>query len=212
MIAVAHDGRALGFIALGDTLPSDAISSIAGLHQAGLKTILVTGDNERAARRVADDLGIDQVHAGVLPQDNATIIRNLQASARVAMAGDGINDTPALMQADKGIAMGGGTEIAIEAAEIIILSNRLSALSIARDISRRSYARMVQNVVLAFLLNGLGIPLATTGLIHLVWAMIAMAVSVTVIFINSLWGSRRPFFDAIGGVGQPVAAASTQAV
>ena len=212
VIAVAREGRALGLVALGDTLRSDAISAIAALRNAALKTILVTGDNERAARRVAGDLGIDEVHAGVLPQDKAAIIRDLQASARVAMVGDGINDAPALMQADIGIAMGGGTDIAIEAADIIILSNRLSALLIARDISRRSYAKMVQNVVLAFLFNGLGIPLAATGLIHPVWAMVAMAVSVTAIFINSLWGSPRLFFDAIRSVGQPVAATSTQAV
>ncbi|MFH1343402.1 MAG: cation-translocating P-type ATPase [Pseudomonadota bacterium] len=212
VIAVAREGRALGLVALGDTLRSDAISAIAALRKAGLMTILVTGDNERAARRVAGDLGIDEVHAGVLPQDKAAIIRNLQASARVAMVGDGINDAPALMQADIGIAMGGGTDIAIESADIIILSNRLSAIPIARDISSRSYGKMVQNVVLAFLFNGLGIPLAATGLIHPVWAMIAMAVSVTAIFINSLWGSPRLFFDAIRSVGQPIATASTQAV
>ncbi len=155
----------------------------------------------RAANRVARDVGVDEVHAEVLPQDKAKIVRELQASARVAMVGDGINDAPALMQADIGIAMGGGTDIAIEAADIIILSNRLGALPIARDISRRSYAKMVQNVALAFLFNGLGIPLAATGLIHPVWAMVAMAVSVTAIFINSLWGSPR---DAIRSVGQPM--------
>ncbi|EIG62877.1 cation-translocating P-type ATPase [Bradyrhizobium sp. WSM1253] len=212
VITVAREGRALGLVALGDTLRSDAISAIVALRKAGLKTILVTGDNEPAARRVAGDLGIDEVHAGVLPRDKAAIIRDLQAGARVAMVGDGINDAPALMQADIGIAMGGGTDIAIEAADIIILSNRLSALLIARDISRRSYAKMVQNVVLAFLFNGLGIPLAATGLIHPVWAMVAMAVSVTAIFINSLWGSPRLFFDAIRSVGQPIPATSTRAI
>jgi P-type Cu+ transporter len=108
------------------------------------------------------------------------------------------------MQADIGIAMGGGTDIALESADIIILSDRLGALPEAREISRRSYAKMVQNVVLAFLFNGAGIPLAATGLIHPVWAMVAMAVSVTAIFINSLWGNPRLFFDAIRSVGRPV--------
>jgi P-type E1-E2 ATPase len=211
VIAVARDGRALGVIALGDALRPDAVSALAALRNAGLKTILVTGDNERAARRVAREVGIDEVHAGVLPQDKAGIVRKLQARARVAMVGDGINDAPALMQADIGIAMGAGTDIAIESADIIILSNRLDALPVAREISRRSYRKMVQNVTLAFLFNGIGIPLAATGLIHPVWAMVAMAVSVTAIFINSLWGSPRLFFDAIRSVGQTVGSTAPQA-
>ena len=211
VIAVARDGRALGVVALGDTLRPDARSTVMALRNAGLKTILVTGDNERAAQRVADELGVDRVHAGVLPQDKAGIVRELQADARVAMVGDGINDAPALMQADIGIAMGGGTDIAIEAADIIILSNRLAALPEAREISGRSYRKMVQNVTLAFLFNGAGIPLAATGLIHPVWAMVAMAVSVTAIFFNSLWGSPRLFFDAIRSVGRPIVPTSLQA-
>jgi heavy metal translocating P-type ATPase len=202
VIAVARKGRALGAIALGDTLRPDAAATVAALRAAGLRTIMVTGDNVRAARQAADELGLDEVHAGVLPQDKAGIVRGLQRAARTAMVGDGINDAPALMQADIGIAMGGGTDIAIEAADIIILSDRLDALLKARDISRRSYGKMVQNVVLAFLFNGIGIPLAATGLVHPVWAMVAMAVSVTAIFVNSLWGHPRLFFDAIRSVGR----------
>jgi len=204
VIGIVRDRSALGIVALGDTLRADAVQAVAAVRNAGLKTILVTGDNERAAQRVAREVGVDEVHAGVLPQDKANIVRELQAKVRVAMVGDGINDAPALMQADIGIAMGGGTDIAIESADIIILSNRLNALPVARDISRRSYGRMVQNVTLAFLFNGVGIPLAATGLIHPVWAMVAMAVSVTAIFFNSLWGTPRLFFDAIRSVGQPV--------
>lgn len=205
VIAVANEGRALGIVALGDTLRSDAVTAVATLRKMGLGTILVTGDNERAAQRVGREVGIEEVHSGVLPQRKAAIVRELQAGSRVAMVGDGINDAPALMQADIGIAMGGGTDIAIEAADIIILSNRLGAIPEAREISRRSYRKMVQNVVLAFLFNGGGIPLAATGLIHPVWAMVAMAVSVTAIFINSLWGTPRLFFDAIQSVGRPIA-------
>jgi heavy metal translocating P-type ATPase len=204
VIAVARKGCALGLIALGDTIRPDAPRAIASLRRAGLKPILVTGDNERAARWVGGELGIEEVHAGILPQDKAAIVRGLQSDARVAVVGDGINDAPALMQADVGIAMGGGTDIAIESADIIILSNRLEALPIAREISRRSYGKMVQNVTLAFLFNGIGIPMAATGLIYPVWAMVAMAVSVTAIFINSLWGTPRLFFDAIRSVGQPI--------
>jgi P-type Cu+ transporter len=204
VIGIARDRRALGIVALGDGLRPDAVQAVAALRNLGLKTILVTGDNERAARRVGREVRIDEVHAGVLPQDKANIVRALQANARVAMVGDGINDAPALMQADVGIAMAGGTDIAIESADIIILSNRLDALPVAREISRRSYGKMVQNVTLAFLFNGMGIPLAATGLIHPVWAMVAMAVSVTAIFFNSLWGTPRLFFDAIRSVGQPI--------
>src|SRR6516164_1170088 len=204
VITVARDARALGLLALGDTLRSDAAQAVAALRKAGLKTILVTGDNERAAKRIAREAGIEEVHAGVLPQDKAGMIRELQEHSHVAMVGDGINDAPALMQADVGIAMGGGTGIAIESADIIILSNRLTAVPVAREISHRSYVKMVQNITLAFLFNGIGIPVAATGLIYPVWAMVAMAVSVTAIFINSLWGRPRVFTDAIQSVGRPV--------
>ncbi|MDO8477690.1 MAG: cation-translocating P-type ATPase [Candidatus Rokubacteria bacterium] len=208
VIAVSRDGHALGILALGDTLRAEAPQAIAELRKVGLRIILVTGDNERAAQRVAREVGIGEVHAGVLPQDKAEIVRRLQANARVAMVGDGINDAPALMQSDVGIAMGGGTDIAIESADIIILSNRLDGLPVAREISRRSYGKMLQNVTLAFLFNGIGIPVAATGLIHPVWAMTAMAVSVTAIFFNSLWGRPKLFFDAVLSVGRPVGSAS----
>jgi P-type E1-E2 ATPase len=106
------------------------------------------------------------------------------------------------MQANIGIAMGGGTDIAIDSADIIILNDRLQATIDAREISRWSYRKMVQNVCLAIMFNGIGVPLAATGLVHPIWAMTAMAVSVTAIFFNSLRGRPRLFFDAILSVGQ----------
>ena len=215
VIAVARGGHALGLLALGDAVRPGAGQAVATLRKAGLRPILVTGDNERAARRIADDLGMDDVHAGVLPAQKAEIVRRLQADgSRVAMVGDGINDAPALMQADVGIAMGGGTDIAIDSADIIILSNRMDALPAAREISRTSYRKMLQNVTLAFLFNGIGIPVAATGLIYPVWAMVAMAVSVTAIFFNSLWGRPQLFFGAVLSVGHPVPTgpATSQAV
>lgn len=205
VIAVARGGRPLGLLALGDTTRSEAAEAVAALKQAGVRAVLVTGDNEPAARRVAAEVGIDEVHAGVLPGEKAALVRRLQEKGRVAMVGDGINDAPALMQADVGIAMGGGTDIAIDSADIIILGNRLDGVVTAREISRRSYRKMVQNVSLAFLFNGIGVPLAATGLIYPVWAMVAMAVSVTTIFFNSLWGQPSLFFHAILSVGKPVA-------
>jgi len=204
VIAVGRDGQLLGVIALGDELRTDAAEAIAAMRRAGITPILVTGDNPRAAERVGREVGIDDVRAGILPGQKAEIVRELQAEGRgrVAMVGDGINDAPALMQADVGVAMGSGTDIAIESSDIIIVSNRLMSVLTARDISRRSYRKTRQNVVLAFLFNGIGVPLATTGLVYPVWAMVAMALSVTSIFVNSLWGRPDLLFEAILSVGR----------
>jgi len=204
VIAVARDGKALGIVALGDRLRADAAQTVAALRGAGIRTVLLTGDNARAARRIAAEAGIDEVYAEVRPGEKAEVVRRLQEQGKVAMVGDGVNDAPALMQADVGIAMAGGTDIAIESADIIILSPRLEAVLAARDISRRAFRKMLQNVTLAFCFNGIGIPLAATGLIYPVWAMAAMAGSVTTIFFNSLWGRPRLLFDALMSVGRPL--------
>jgi heavy metal translocating P-type ATPase len=207
VIVVSRNAQLLGAIALGDELRPDAAEAVAALRKAGITPILVTGDNPRAAAYVGREVGIDDVRAGILPGQKAEIVRQLQAErrGRVAMVGDGINDAPALMQADVGVAMGSGTDIAIESSDIIIVGNRLMSVLEARDISRRSYRKTTQNVALAFLFNGIGIPAATTVLVYPVWAMVAMAVSVSTIFINSLWGKPSVFFDAILSVGRPTA-------
>lgn len=172
----------------------------------GLRPVLVTGDNRRAAERVAQAVGIEpqHVYAGVLPGEKAELVRRLQGEGRgrVAMVGDGINDAPALMQADVGIAMGTGTDIALESADIIIVSDRLEAIVDARTISMRSYRKTLQNVALAFLFNGIGLPLAAAGLIYPVWAMVAMALSVTAIFLNSLGDRPTLFINAVLSVGR----------
>lgn len=204
VIAIACAGHALGVIALGDRLRTDAAAAVAALRSRGIDAVLLTGDNERAARHMAAEAGIDTVHADVRPDRKAEIIRELQRRGRVAMVGDGINDAAALMQADVGITMASGTDIAIESADIIILGERLEAVVTAHDISRRGYRKMLQNVGLAFLFNGIGIPLAATGLIYPVWAMAAMAASVTAIFFNSLWGRPQLLFDALMSVGRPL--------
>jgi cation transport ATPase len=111
------------------------------------------------------------------------------------------------MQADVGVAMGGGTDIAIESADIIVVNNRLESVMVAREISSYSYRKTKQNVALAFLFNGVGIPAAATGLVYPVWAMVAMAVSVSSIFVNSLWGRPELFFNAILSVGRRTSAA-----
>ncbi len=204
VIGVAEEGSLRGFIALGDALKPDARQAIGQLQKAGLQTVLLTGDNERTAVAVAGELGIQDIHAEVLPEEKSRHIGQLQSRGRrVAMAGDGTNDAPALMQADVGIALGAGTDIAIESADVVILIDRLTALRDAYDISAWGYSKMKQNVGLAFVFNGIGIPLAATGLIYPVWAMVAMAASVTAIFLNSLWGRGELFFDAVRSVGKP---------
>jgi len=208
VVAVARNGEALGLLAFGDVVRPDAQSAVAHLRRIGIHTVIVSGDNAGVTRRVADEVGVQEARAELLPQDKVRVIRELQRGGVVAMVGDGINDAPALMQANVGIAMGGGTDIAIDSADIIILNNRLQAAVEAREISRWSYRKMVQNVALAVMFNGIGVPLAATGLVHPIWAMTAMAVSVTTIFFNSLRGRPRLFFDAILSVGHlPEAAA-----
>ena len=207
VVVVGRDRELLGALSFDDELREDAVAAVAAMRNAGLLPALVTGDNEGAARRVAAAVGIDEIHAGVLPGEKAEIVRRLQGQGRVAMVGDGINDAPALMQADVGIAMGAGTDIAIESADIVVVGNRLRAVVTAREISRWSYRKTRQNVFLAFLFNGIGIPAAATGLVYPVWAMVAMAASVTSIFVNALWGRPSLFFDAVLSVGRGTAAA-----
>jgi heavy metal translocating P-type ATPase len=206
VIVAVHGTRPLGLLAFGDRLREGAGEALGALRRAGVRTLLVSGDNQAAALRIAAEAGIDEVHAGLLPHEKAALVRELQRVGNVAMVGDGINDAPALMQANVGIAMGAGTDIAIDSADIIILNNRLGAVVTARDVSRWSYRKMVQNVCLAVMFNGIGVPLAATGLVYPIWAMAAMAVSVTAIFFNSLRGRPRIFFDAILSVGRAPAA------
>ena len=195
-VAIALSLATVALIA--EPLKDDAPEAIERLRDAGLHVHLLTGDAERTARAVAEELGIETVHAEVLPDEKAEYLRTL------AMVGDGINDAPALTQADVGIALGTGTDIAIESADVIVMTDRLPATVDAYGISRWGYRKMTQNVVLAFLFNGVGIPLAATGLIYPVWAMVAMAASVTSIFLNSLWGRGELFTEAIRSVGRPL--------
>jgi P-type Cu+ transporter len=191
-ILVSLDGSVAGIIAISDAIKPDAAQSVAAMKASGLVPFLVTGDNYATAQAVARQVGIDEVRAQVLPQNKAEIIRKLQAEGgRVAMVGDGINDAPALMQADVGIAIGAGTDIAIESSDVIIMGNRLGAVMDARDIGSASYRKTVQNLWLAFFFNGVGVPLAATGLVHPSWAMIAMAASVSTVLANSFGGRLR---------------------
>ena len=196
-VILAVDHRAAGMISIADTLKPDARDAIAGMKAEGLIPVMLTGDNAQTAETIAAQVGIEEVQARVLPAEKAQRVRELQSEGdRVMMVGDGINDAPALMQADVGLAIGAGTDIAIESSDVILIGERLGAVVDAYHIGRESYRRTVQNLWLAFFFNGVGIPLATTGLVHPVWAMVAMAASVTAVLANSFGGrlipSRRP--------------------
>jgi len=186
VVAVARDGTLAGLVGIADAIKSDAAEAVARLRAAGITPIMVTGDNHATARAVAAEVGIDAVHAGMLPGQKAQIIRDLQGQGhRVVMVGEGINDAPALTQADIGIAMGAGTDIAIESADVVLVGNRLTAVADARDIAASSFKKTRQNLAIAFAFNGIGVPLAVTGLVQPTWAMIAMISSVSIVLANS---------------------------
>jgi heavy metal translocating P-type ATPase len=193
VVALAIGGRLAGLIGIADQIKPDARDAIQRMRAAGLEPMMVTGDNARTAQVVARQLGIIEYRSEVLPQNKATGIRELQNQGfRVAMVGDGINDAPALMQADVGIAIGAGTDIAIESADVVLVGQRLGAVVDAFYIGRSSYKKTVQNLSLAFAFNGIGVPLAITGLLHPVWAMVAMIASVTTVLTNSFAGRLLP--------------------
>jgi Cu+-exporting ATPase len=177
----------LGLLAFGDTIKAAAHQAVMRLQQLGIQTVMLTGDNAGSARVVAAELGIDEVRADVLPEDKAAIVQQLRSSGRVvAMIGDGINDAPALAAADVGIAMSTGTDVAMETAGITLMRGDPRLVADAIDVSRRTYAKIKQNLWWAFGYNVLGIPLAAVGLLSPMIAGAAMAFSSVSVVGNAL--------------------------
>ena len=201
VVLVAIDGRLAGLLAVADPVRKEAASAIADLHKEGLRVVMLTGDAEGTAQAVARSVGgIDEVHAGLRPEDKARIVGELQAAgAKVAMAGDRINDAPAIAAADVGIAMGTGTDVAIESAGMTLTKGDLSAIVRARRLARATMSNIRQNLFFSFLFNGIGVPIAA-GVLYpgagiLLSPMIAgaaMALSSFTVVLNALRLSKSP--------------------
>jgi P-type Cu+ transporter len=191
---VAVDGRLAGLVSVADPVKETTPAALKELHKLGLRIIMVTGDNERTARAVAARVGIDEIRADVLPEDKARIIRELQAGgAKVAMAGDGVNDAPALAQADVGIAMGTGADVAIESAGITLVKGNLDGIVRARRLASATMSNIRQNLFFALIYNAAGVPVAAGVLypimgllISPMFAAFAMSASSISVVLNSL--------------------------
>ena len=194
VIYVAVDGTFAGLIAVSDPIKESTLEAVETLHDLGLRIIMLTGDNEKTAKTVAEELGIDEFEAGVRPEDKHERIKSLKADGRrVAMAGDGINDAPALAEADVGIAMGTGTDVAIESAGVTLVKGDLRGIVKAIKLSRRTMLNIRQNLFFAFVYNAVGVPIAAgilypfTGLLlNPMIAAAAMSFSSVSVIGNSL--------------------------
>jgi P-type Cu+ transporter len=187
VILLAREGALAGIIGISDAIKADSREAVEELHRMGIKTVMLTGDNRKAASAMAAEVGIDEVKAELLPEDKIGIVRELQQEGRiVAMVGDGINDAPALKQSNVGIAIGTGTDIAIESADITLVSGSLMGVVKAIRLSKATFRKIMQNLFWAFFYNVVAIPLAVLGLLHPVIAEIAMAFSSINVVGNSL--------------------------
>lgn len=190
----AGGGKLIGMIAVADTVKDDSRSAIAEMKRQGLKVVMITGDNERTAHAIGDQAGIDYVASGVLPDGKENLIKELGKLGKVAMVGDGINDAPALTRADVGIAIGAGADVAVDAADVVLMNSRLSDVSGAIRLSRATLRNIHENLFWAFFYNILLIPLAAGAYVHFMkgwsmnpmWGAAAMSISSFCVCMNAL--------------------------
>lgn len=185
-LAIGEDKKLLGLIAVADVLKDTAKEVVVWLKKMKMKTVMMTGDNKRTALAIAKEVGIDEVLAEVLPEDKANEVKKMQKEKKVAMIGDGINDAPALVQADLGIAMGSGTDVAIESGGIVLVKNDARDVARAIKLSRATLRKIKQNMFWALFYNSAGIPIAALGLLRAEWAGLAMALSSVSVVLNSI--------------------------
>ena len=186
VILVGINGKVVGILGIADTLKGDSVTAISELKGMGYNTVMITGDNERTSRAIAKKVGIEQVLSNVLPEEKQKEIEKLQKKGMVAMIGDGINDAPALSQANVGIAIGTGTDIAIEASDITLVKGDLTSVVSAIRLSNAIFRKIKENLFWAFFYNIVAIPVAVLGFLHPVIAEVAMAFSSINVVTNSL--------------------------
>ena len=193
VVLIAEHKKLVGLIALSDTIKEEAVKIVTALKKLNIETWLLTGDNKNAAQAVARAVGIQRVMSEVLPSDKMTVIEEIKEHKFVGMVGDGINDAPALVKADIGIAMGNGTDIAIESADITLLNGNLNNIIIAMSLSKTTFGVIKRNLFFALVYNIIGIPIAALGFLSPMIAGTAMALSSISVLLSSLALNKKEF-------------------